>query len=79
MGGLESQAPSIYGGNMKTKYERELEETLYIALDCLDRIATTYTSNSVYRDMAKASSKRILKLAKNMINEKKSPEQRLRT
>lgn len=79
MGGLESLSPSIYGGNMKTEYERELEETLHIALDCLDRIATTYTSNSVYRDMAKESSKRILKLAKNMVNEKKTPEQRLRT
>ena len=59
---------------MKTQYEKELEETLFIALDCLDRIATTYTSNSVYRDMAKTSSIRILKLAKNMINEEKTPK-----
>mgnify|MGYP006414431347 CR=1 FL=1 len=56
---------------MKTDYEKELEGTIEIALDCLDRVASTYTSPEVYRTMAKESIGKILGIFKRIVSDEK--------
>jgi len=39
----------------KDKYIKELEDSLFVAIDCLDDIITTQANSSKYRSMAKES------------------------